>query len=186
MSERKDATHRLLNSGRPALVQHWPALGVVDLEPQREADGSDVICRVLQQTNISDDVSIGTRVPRANAASVCHFCTRPNSRKHGRGVCSRWLGPCELGAPAGSACGSCRQTTPARTASCRPAWRTPRGLRRQVGRTVSAGRFSLQPFTEEEISDSVIPKLVLWGPGERDTVVKQAVAFRQADSLPPL
>lgn len=154
MSERKDATHRLLNSGRPALVQHWPALGVVDLEPQGEANGSDVICRVLQPTNISHDVSIGTCVPHANAASVSNFCTRPNSRKHGREVCSRRFGPCGPGPPAGSACGSCRQTTPARTASCRPAWRTPRGLRgrrRQVEQTVSVGRFALQPFAKKNL-----------------------------------
>lgn len=155
MSERKDATHRLLNSGRPALVQHWPALGAVDLEPQGEANGSDVICRVLQQTNISDDVSIGSCVPHANAASVCNFYPRPNSRKHGREVCSRWFGPCELGPPAGSACGSCRQTTPARTASCRPAWRTPRGLRRrQVGQTVSAGADSRSNQSQKK---TVIP-----------------------------
>lgn len=32
----------------------------------------------------------------------------------------------------------------------------------------------------------VVPKLLLCGPGERETVVKQAVALRQADSLPPL
>lgn len=152
----KDATHRLLNCGRPALVQHWPALGVVDLEPQGEANGSDVICRVLQRTNTSD-VSIAACGPLANAASVSNFCTRPNSRKHGRGVCSRRFGPCELGPPAGSACGSCRRTRHARTASCRPAWPTPRGLRRrrrQAGRTVSAGRFSLRPFTKLK---SVIP-----------------------------
>lgn len=30
------------------------------------------------------------------------------------------------------------------------------------------------------------PKLLLRGLGERDTAVKQAVALRQADSLPPL
>lgn len=56
-NERWRATYRLLNSGWPALVQHWSALGIVDLEPQGEADGSDVIRRVLQQANISHDIS---------------------------------------------------------------------------------------------------------------------------------
>ena len=31
-----------------------------------------------------------------------------------------------------------------------------------------------------------LPKVLVCGPGERETAVKQAVAFRQADSLPPL
>lgn len=49
--ERWRSTHRLLNRGWPALVQHRPALRLVDLEAQREADGSDVVGRVLQPTN---------------------------------------------------------------------------------------------------------------------------------------
>lgn len=51
--ERRRATYRLLHSSWPALVQHRPTLGVVDLEPQGETDGSDVIRRVLQRPNIS-------------------------------------------------------------------------------------------------------------------------------------
>lgn len=33
---------------------------------------------------------------------------------------------------------------------------------------------------------ALLPKLLLCVPGERETAVKQAVAFRHADSLPPL
>lgn len=38
----------------------------------------------------------------------------------------------------------------------------------------------------KESCEWALPKLLLCGPGERETVVKQAVAFRQADSRPPL
>lgn len=135
------ATYRLLHRGWPALVQHRPALRIVDLEAQGEADGSDVICRVLQQTNISRDVSSCAALPTMGA--------RRNSRKRGREVCSRRFVPCGRGQPAGSAGGSCHQTAPGRTASGRPAWRKPTGLRTAGGTDVSVGHFSIQPFLNQ-------------------------------------
>lgn len=152
MPEREDATHRLLNSGGPALVQHRPALSIVDLEPQGEANGSDVICRVLQQTSTMMSASAAVPRLRGSGASASNFCYRPNSRRHGREVCGRRFGPCELGPTAGSACGSCHQTRPARTASCRPAWRTPRGLRRRrrVGGTAGERWTLLAPTVHKQ------------------------------------
>lgn len=46
-------------------------------------------------------------------------------------ACSREFVLCEPGLPAGSVGGSCRQTGPAQTTSCRPAWPTPTGLERE-------------------------------------------------------
>lgn len=124
--ERWRPTHRLLNSGGPALVQHWPALCLVDLEAQGEADGSDVVGRVLQPTN--------KQTSSAAAPWLTDVQNRRNSRKRGREARGRRFGPCEPGRPAGSGGGSCHQTAPAQTASCHPGWRKPRGLRRKPAR----------------------------------------------------
>lgn len=51
---------------------------------------------------------------------------------------------------------------------------------------VSVGRFSFPDTVTKESREWALPKLLLCGPGERESVVKQAVAFRQADSRPPL
>lgn len=56
------ATHVFLDDGWPAFIQHRTALCVVDLEPQREANWTDVVCRVLSKTE--------TRVGDACVCSV--------------------------------------------------------------------------------------------------------------------
>lgn len=48
------------------------------------------------------------------------------------------------------------------------------------------GSLLLPNTVTKESGEWALPKLLLCGPGERETVVKQAVAFRQADSRPPL
>ena len=41
------ATYRFIDSGRPAFIQHWTSLCVVDHKTQREADWTDIICCIL-------------------------------------------------------------------------------------------------------------------------------------------
>lgn len=85
-------THRLLGSGWPALVQHWPALRTVDLEAQGEADGSDVICRVLQQTSISSRAPPAKRLHPAPAETHVNVEGKPVADGSARVNSERQLG----------------------------------------------------------------------------------------------
>ena len=155
-------THRFLDSCWPAFIQHRPSLCVVDLEPQWEANWTDVICCVLRrrQTQVSPmkwSHSLCTGVWMMLQCQTRVWGMHRHSRRHGRAVCGRQFVLCEPGLPAGSVDGSCRQTAPALTTSCRPTWLTPTDLRRPQAAGTDGERWK-------------IPILIIWEPSQFTTL----------------
>lgn len=157
------ATHRFLDSGWPAFVQHRAALRVIYLKTQREADWTDVICCVLWKQkgpHVSFSLSWCLRLE----AGRCFNAAGPRrSHRHGKAVCGTEFVLCELRLPAESVCGSCRQTGPALTTSCHPTSLTPTDLRGESVIETDGQRWKIHFLT------------IIWAAGRFTTLIYSLV-----------